>query len=107
VQNVFQVEPPSHFSFQQLGCLSNTTFHTILISNYVHLNRVIVPTIRGYEDAGDFTVKERLKTSIRANLLYYEIVGAIGFFGVILIMIMRHDWYVLMISMYLHIARPI
>ncbi|KAM0918110.1 hypothetical protein ACQ4PT_008768 [Festuca glaucescens] len=53
---------------------------------------VVVPTIRGYEDAGDFTVKERLKTSIRANLLYYEIVGAIGFFGVILIMIMHHDW---------------
>ncbi|CAM0913751.1 unnamed protein product [Alopecurus aequalis] len=53
---------------------------------------VIVPTIRGYEDAGDFTVKERLKTSIRANLLYYEVVGAIGLFGVILIMIMRHDW---------------
>lgn len=52
----------------------------------------IIPTIKGYEDAGDFTVKERLKTSIRANLLYYEIVGAIGFSGIVLIIIMHHDW---------------
>ncbi|KAF7100261.1 hypothetical protein CFC21_101795 [Triticum aestivum] len=52
----------------------------------------IIPTIKGYEDAGDFTVKERLKTSIRANLLYYEIVGSIGFFGIVLIIIMHHDW---------------
>jgi hypothetical protein len=65
------------------------------MSNYVHLNRAIIPTIKGYEDAGDFTVKERLKTSIRANLLYYEIVGSIGFFGIVLIIIMHHDWYVL------------
>uniref|UniRef100_A0ACD5ZL52 Uncharacterized protein n=1 Tax=Avena sativa TaxID=4498 RepID=A0ACD5ZL52_AVESA len=56
------------------------------------LGWAIVPIIKGYEDAGDFTVKERLKTSIRANLLYYEIVGAIGSFGIILIIIMRHDW---------------
>ncbi|VAI84265.1 unnamed protein product [Triticum turgidum subsp. durum] len=62
------------------------------MSNYVHLNRAIIPTIKGYEDAGDFTVKERLKTSIRANLLYYEIVGSIGFFGIVLIIIMHHDW---------------
>jgi hypothetical protein len=56
------------------------------------LGWAIVPTIQGYEDAGDFTVKERLKTSIRMNLLFYEIVGAIGFFGLVLLIIVRHDW---------------
>ncbi|BAF19074.1 uncharacterized protein [Oryza sativa Japonica Group] len=52
----------------------------------------IVPTLQGYEDAGDFTVKERLKTSIHKNLVYYKIIGSIGLVGVILIITMRHDW---------------
>ncbi|KAM0911324.1 hypothetical protein ACQ4PT_013551 [Festuca glaucescens] len=34
----------------------------------VQFSWVIVPTIRGYEDAGDFTVKERLKTSLFLSL---------------------------------------
>jgi hypothetical protein len=58
------------------------------------LSRSIVPTLQGYEDAGDFTVKERLKTSIHKNLVYYKIIGSIGLVGVILIITMRHDWYV-------------
>jgi len=56
-------------------------------------NRSIVPTLQGYEDSGDFTFRERLKTSIHKNMTYYAIVGAIGLFGLILIIIMRHDWY--------------
>ncbi|XP_062233315.1 uncharacterized protein LOC133930642 isoform X2 [Phragmites australis] len=52
----------------------------------------IVPTLQGYEDSGDFTFKERLKASIHKNLTYYSIVGATGLFGLILIIIMRHDW---------------
>ncbi|CAD6337208.1 unnamed protein product [Miscanthus lutarioriparius] len=52
----------------------------------------IVPTLLGYEDSGDFTFRERLKTSIHKNMTYYAIVGAIGLFGLILIIIMRHDW---------------
>ncbi|OQU76066.1 LMBR1 domain-containing protein 2 homolog A isoform X2 [Sorghum bicolor] len=46
----------------------------------------------GYEDSGDFTFRERLKASIHKNMTYYAIVGAIGLFGLILIIIMRHDW---------------
>ncbi|KAG1366548.1 LMBR1 domain-containing protein 2 [Cocos nucifera] len=56
------------------------------------LTWAVVPTIQGYEDAGDFTVKERLKTSARMNLLFYIIVGSIGLFGLILLVIMRRDW---------------
>ncbi|XP_006655918.1 LMBR1 domain-containing protein 2 homolog A-like [Oryza brachyantha] len=56
------------------------------------LSWAIVPTLQGYEDAGDFTVKERLKTSIHKNLVYYRIMGSIGLVGIILIIIMRHDW---------------
>ncbi|MQL81081.1 hypothetical protein Taro_013539 [Colocasia esculenta] len=54
--------------------------------------RAVVPTIQGYEDAGDFTVTERLKTSIRANLIFYLCVGSIGLFGLILLIIMHKKW---------------
>ncbi|XP_043721973.1 LMBR1 domain-containing protein 2 homolog A-like isoform X2 [Telopea speciosissima] len=53
------------------------------------LTWAVVPTIQGYEDAGDFTVKERLKTSVQGNLLFYLIVGSIGLFGLILLVIMH------------------
>eukprot|EP00268_Persea_americana_P031761 TRINITY_DN3102_c0_g1_i9.p1 TRINITY_DN3102_c0_g1~~TRINITY_DN3102_c0_g1_i9.p1 ORF type:complete len:794 (+),score=142.43 TRINITY_DN3102_c0_g1_i9:325-2706(+) len=56
------------------------------------LTWAVVPTIQGYEDAGDFTVTERLRTSIRGNLVFYIIIGAIGLFGLILLIIMRRDW---------------
>ncbi|XP_010939698.2 uncharacterized protein [Elaeis guineensis] len=56
------------------------------------LTWAVVPTIQGYEDAGDFTVKERLRTSVRMNLLFYIIVGSIGLFGLILLVIMHRDW---------------
>ncbi|KAK3131966.1 hypothetical protein QOZ80_6AG0513960 [Eleusine coracana subsp. coracana] len=52
----------------------------------------IVPTLQGYEDSGDFTFKERLKTSIHKNMTYYATVGSIGLFGLTLLIIMRHDW---------------
>ncbi|KAA8546769.1 hypothetical protein F0562_003198 [Nyssa sinensis] len=52
----------------------------------------VVPLIQGFEDAGDFTVSERLKTSIHVNLVFYLIVGSIGLFGLILLIIMRRNW---------------
>ncbi|XP_078157297.1 LMBR1-like membrane protein [Carex rostrata] len=55
------------------------------------LTWAVVPLIQGYEDAGDFTVKERLKTSIHANLVFYSIVGSIGLVGLILLIIMQRD----------------
>ncbi|XP_065874159.1 uncharacterized protein [Euphorbia lathyris] len=53
------------------------------------LTWAVVPLIQGFEDAGDFTVTERLKTSIRANLVFYLIVGSIGLFGLILLILMH------------------
>ncbi|KAF9678899.1 hypothetical protein SADUNF_Sadunf07G0084100 [Salix dunnii] len=53
------------------------------------LTWAVVPLIQGFEDAGDFTVVERLKTSVRANLVFYLIVGAIGLFGIILLIVMH------------------
>ncbi|CAK7354602.1 unnamed protein product [Dovyalis caffra] len=50
--------------------------------------RAVVPLIQGFEDAGDFTVVERLKTSVHANLVFYLIVGGIGLFGIILLIMM-------------------
>ncbi|MBA0833523.1 hypothetical protein Goarm_005959, partial [Gossypium armourianum] len=35
----------------------------------------------GYEDAGDFTMAERLKTSVHANLVFYLCVGSLGLVG--------------------------
>jgi hypothetical protein len=69
----------------------------------IYLNRSIVPTLQGYEDSGDFTFKERLKTSIHKNMNYYAIVGSIGLFGLILLIIMHHDWYDLNVSSIYHI----
>jgi hypothetical protein len=62
-----------------------------ILSTY--LNRSIVPTLQGYEDSGDFTLKERLKSSIQKNMTYYAIMGSTGLFGLLLIIIMRHNWY--------------
>ncbi|KAK9163910.1 hypothetical protein Syun_004812 [Stephania yunnanensis] len=53
------------------------------------LTWAVVPTIQGYEDAGDFTVTERLKTSLHSNLVFYLIVGSFGLLGLILLIIMH------------------
>ncbi|KAG8641032.1 hypothetical protein MANES_13G096600v8 [Manihot esculenta] len=60
----------------------------LLSSLYLPISiRAVVPLIQGFEDAGDFTVTERLKTSIHANLVFYLIVGSIGLFGLILLVL--------------------
>lgn len=51
-----------------------------------------MPLIQGFEDAGDFTVTERLKTSVHVNLVFYLIVGSVGLFGLILLVMMRKNW---------------
>ncbi|KAI3462094.1 hypothetical protein Pfo_018757 [Paulownia fortunei] len=56
------------------------------------LTWLAVPLIQGYEDAGDFTMIERLKTSIHVNLVFYLIVGFIGLFGLILLITMHRNW---------------
>ncbi|KAK0604998.1 hypothetical protein LWI29_021756 [Acer saccharum] len=56
------------------------------------LTWAVAPLIQGFEDAGDFTVTERLKTSVHVNLLFYFIVGSIGLFGLILLILMHKNW---------------
>ncbi|MFS8034941.1 putative LMBR1-like membrane protein [Helianthus anomalus] len=56
------------------------------------LTWLVVPLIQGYEDAGDFSVGERLKTSIHANLVFYLILGLIGLAGLLLLIMMQKDW---------------
>ncbi|KAL5705131.1 hypothetical protein ACHQM5_023715 [Ranunculus cassubicifolius] len=56
------------------------------------LTWAVAPIIQGYEDAGDFNMVERLKTSLHANLVFYLIVGSIGLVGLILLITMRRHW---------------
>lgn len=65
------------------------------VLNYAILSRAVVPLIQGFEDAGDFTVSERLKTSIHVNLVFYLILGSIGLIGLILLIMMQRHWLVL------------
>lgn len=48
-----------------------------------------MPILQGYEDAGDFTMTERLKTSAHANLVFYLCVGAIGLVGLVLLIVVQ------------------
>ncbi|KAK4271227.1 hypothetical protein QN277_019950 [Acacia crassicarpa] len=56
------------------------------------LTWAVVPTIQGYEDAGDFSVKARLKTSLHGNLVFYLSIGLVGLVGLILLVIFHTDW---------------
>ncbi|XP_010530626.1 PREDICTED: LMBR1 domain-containing protein 2 homolog B-like isoform X2 [Tarenaya hassleriana] len=56
------------------------------------LTWAVVPTIQGYEDAGDFSVKERLRTSIHGNLVFYLCVGSLAVVGLILLIALRKNW---------------
>ncbi|CAI9764483.1 unnamed protein product [Fraxinus pennsylvanica] len=58
------------------------------------LTWVVVPILQGYEDAGDFTVTERLKTSAHVNLIYYFCVGSIALCGLVLLIFLRKNWFV-------------
>lgn len=49
-------------------------------------SRLIVPMLQGYEDAADFTMSKRLKTSIRGNLIFYASVGTIGIVGAVILL---------------------
>lgn len=84
---------PSTVKFLEASWLKDAC---ILIDLYqiISLSRVVVPTLQGYEDAGDFTMAERLKTSLHANLVFYLCVGSLGLVGVILFIIFRRNWFV-------------
>ncbi|XP_042005462.1 LMBR1 domain-containing protein 2 homolog A-like isoform X1 [Salvia splendens] len=56
------------------------------------LTWAVAPVIQGYEDAGDFTIQDRLRTSVHVNLIYYLSVGSIALCGLVLLVIMHKDW---------------
>ncbi|KAL8239539.1 hypothetical protein R6Q59_016106 [Mikania micrantha] len=56
------------------------------------LTWAVVPILQGFEDAGDFTVAERLKTSLHVNLMFYAIIGSVALFGLILLILMHNNW---------------
>lgn len=72
--------------------------HFLLHLDPFFRSRAAVPLIQGFEDAGDFTVTERLKTSVHANLVFYLIVGSIGLFGFILLIMMHKNWFIAQLS---------
>lgn len=78
-----------------VGFLDERNAHVLKdLCEVISLSRAVVPVIQGYEDAGDFTLKERLKTSAHVNLIYYLCVGSIALCGVILLIILHKDWFV-------------
>lgn len=42
------------------------------------LTWLLLPTFQMYNDAGDFTVKERVRTSVRENSLFYACLGGVA-----------------------------
>ncbi|KAK3020151.1 hypothetical protein RJ639_005284 [Escallonia herrerae] len=82
---------PIPFVAQQSSYLIKLAYLLMLEEIQIQL-WLIVPLIQGFEDAGDFTVKERLRTSIHVNLVFYLILGSIGLLGLVLLIIMRKDW---------------
>ncbi|KAK2437305.1 LMBR1 domain-containing protein A [Trifolium repens] len=56
------------------------------------LTWAVVPLLQGYEDAGDFTVKTRLRTSLHGNLVFYLSLGSVGLFGLILLIALNKFW---------------
>lgn len=53
----------------------------------------MVPLLQGYEDAGDFTVKARLRTSLHGNLVFYLSLGSVALSGLILLIALNKFWF--------------
>ena len=53
------------------------------------LTWIMLPLFQLYSDAGDFTVKERLKTSAKENAMFMGLVAGLGVAGVFILVITR------------------
>ncbi|KAL2343819.1 hypothetical protein Fmac_005104 [Flemingia macrophylla] len=82
----------SYWSTFLLTCNCAVLLPHVLIA-IIGTSRAVVPTIQGYEDAGDFTVKERLKASLHGNLVFYLCVGSVALFGVILLISLHKNYW--------------
>jgi hypothetical protein len=73
----------SYGSSKTIGILWSWSYWSTFI-----LTWFLVPLLQGYEDAGDFTVANRLKTSAQGNLMLYGAVGAVSMIGVFIMVFM-------------------
>jgi hypothetical protein len=53
------------------------------------LTWLLLPFFQLYSDAGDFTVRERLKTSAKENAMFYAVVAGLGIVGVFILVVTR------------------
>ncbi|XP_013622145.1 PREDICTED: LMBR1 domain-containing protein 2 homolog A-like isoform X2 [Brassica oleracea var. oleracea] len=79
--------PPNHPENGAISFLWSWSYWSTFL-----LTWAVVPLIQGFEDAGDFTVAERLKTSVHVNLVFYLVLGFIGLLGLILLIMMHRNW---------------
>ncbi|CAF1706969.1 BnaCnng28310D [Brassica napus] len=86
--------PPNHPENGAISFLWSWSYwSTFLSSHLIDLSFLaVVPLIQGFEDAGDFTVSDRLKTSVHVNLVFYLVLGFIGLLGLILLIMMHRNW---------------
>ena len=68
-------------SVPALGILWDLSYWTTFC-----LTWFILPIHQVYEDAADFSVGARLKTSIRENLIFYAVIVVVAMFGIILLL---------------------
>ncbi|KAL0692074.1 hypothetical protein Bca4012_059254 [Brassica carinata] len=79
--------PPNHPENGAISFLWSWSYWSTFL-----LTWAVVPLIQGFEDAGDFTVSERLKTSVHVNLVFYLVLGFIGLLGLILLIMLHRNW---------------
>ncbi|KFK28211.1 hypothetical protein AALP_AA8G487000 [Arabis alpina] len=79
--------PPNHPENGAISFLWSWSYWSTFL-----LTWAVVPLLQGFEDAGDFTVSERLKTSVHVNLVFYLVVGSIGLLGLILLIMLHRNW---------------
>ncbi len=49
-----------------------------MLSMQYLINRVVYPIMQSYVLTGEFSVKEKIFTSIKENLIFYLIIGVVG-----------------------------
>ena len=53
------------------------------------LTWLLLPLHQLYADAGDFTVRARLRTSVRENAMFYAVSGVLGLIGMLILVITK------------------
>jgi hypothetical protein len=81
--DIWTTVSPTSGSSRMIGILWSWSYWSTFI-----LTWFLVPLLQGYEDAGDFTVTKRLKTSVQGNLMLYGAVGVVSMIGVFIMVFM-------------------